>query len=325
VVSFGLYLQDASWYRQASPFQYTTGPNCSKDAAALGGVLGGGMADQGAQYAGDVALRGRNRVYGIIYPDNSTATVCAHQLEQALAAAHHPSVVNVGFTFDPATLVQSSTDAVAQLRSHGVTTIVSSSSDPVTPVFLLQAAHANGYHPEWVFQSYFASNSVNQDGFVQNEIARSGASDEAGGILALGAPPVAKAHQEAIKAFTLATGGSSQGLLPSYPFLYGSMLYFFDLLQAAGPNLTPETLHAALANTAELTASSPRGELGGWTFGRGTIDPASDYQLLRFSPTTTSLQNGQPGGFVACYGGRTFEFSRAGSDVPRHTPPGCPA
>lgn len=325
VVSFGLYLQDASWYRAAAPLQYTTGPNCTKEATALGAVLGHGMAGQGAAYAGDAALRGRDRVYGIFYPDSSTSTVCAQQLEHELAAAHHPSAVNVGFTFDPATLVQSATEAVAQLRAHGVTTIICSSADPVTPVFLLQAAHADGYHPEWVFQSLFASNSANQDGFVQNEIAKSGASDEAGGILAVGAPPVAKARQEAIKAYELSNGGSTQGILPSYPFLYGSMLYFFDLLQAAGPDLTPQTLHAALANTAELVRSSPRGELGGWAFGPGAVDPASDFQLVRFSPTTTSLQNGQRGAFVACYGGRAFQFSRSGSDIPTHSQPGCPA
>jgi len=330
VASFGLYLQDASWYRQAAPYQYTTGPNCTKGAGALGTVLGTGMSDQPAAFAGDSALRATDRVYGVVYPDNSTATACAQQLETALAAAHHASVVDVGFTFDPASLVQSSADAVAQLRSHGVTTIICSSCDPITPVFLLQAAHAEGYHPEWVFQSYFAGNSVNQDSFVRNELAKSGASDEASGILAIGTASVPRVDQEAIRAYELGNGGSTSGILPSYPFVYGSMLYFFDLLQAAGPDLSAQGLHAALADTAALVPSKPGGQLGGWAFGPGTVDPASDYQILRWSPTATSAQDGQQGAFVACDGGKVFGFASAvpspgAGRVPVHSQPACPS
>jgi len=335
VASFGLYLQDASWYRQASPYQYTTGPNCTKGASALGDLLGTGMSERPAVFAGEADLRAKDRVYGIVYPDNSTATVCAQEVEAALTAAHHPSAVDVGFTFDPATLVQSSADAVAQLRSHGVTTIICSSCDPVTPVFLLQAAHADGYRPEWVFQSYFAGNSDNQDTFVRNEVTKSGAADEAAGILATGTATVAHADQEAVRAYELGNGGSQDGLLPSYPFVYGSMLYFFDLLQAAGPDLTPRTLHAAMADTASLAPSAPGGQLGGWSFGPGSVDPASDYQLLRWSPTATSRQDGQLGAFVPCDRGKVFRFaapsgggdapSSRASGVPPHTQPTCPS
>ena len=329
VSSFGLYLQDAAWYASASPYQFTTGPDCTKGASALGALLGTGMSDRPAAYAGDATLRAKNRVYGVIYPDNSTATVCADHVEQALAAAGHASAVNVGFTFDPATLVQSSDDAVAQLRAHGVTTIICSSCDPVTPVFLLQAAHADGYHPEWVLQSYFAGNSVNQDALVRNEITKSGAADEAAGILAMGTASVSRDRQEAVKAYELGNGGSAAGLLPSYPFVYGSMLYFFDLLQAAGPYLTPHTLRLAMANSASLVPSATGGQLGGWSFGSGVVDPAADYQLLRWSPTAPSPQDGQPGALLPCYGGRSFPFPDTGAPsapaVPPHSQPGCPS
>jgi len=324
VVAFGSYLQDADWYQSRVPDEQTVGPNCTKGATAIGAVLGKGLSGTRAVYAGDPALRSENRVYGIIYPDNSTATTCARLIESALAGQGHPSAVDVAFTFDPATLIQSSANAVAQMRSHGVTTVICASCDPVTPIFLFIAADSDGYRPEWFLQSYFAGGNSNLDSFVRNELSEAGTPDEAAGIITLGNAPVAPARQEAVEAYRLGNGGSTADLLPSYPFAYGPLLDFFNLLQAAGPDLTPQTLQAAEANAASLAPSSPGGELGGWAYGAGMVDPTSDYSLLHWSSDSVSTLDGQKGALVACYGGQTFSYGGDGAQVPAHTEPECP-
>ncbi|HYA69568.1 MAG TPA: hypothetical protein VED63_12630 [Acidimicrobiales bacterium] len=325
VVAFGSYLQDADWYRSRAPDEQTVGPNCTKSASAIGAVLGNGLSDTRAIYAGDPTLRAENRVYGIIYPDNSTATTCARLIESALAAHHHASAVNVSFTFDPATLIQSSSNAVAQMRSHHVTTVICASCDPVTPIFLFIAAHGDGYRPEWFLQSYFAGGTSNLDNFVANELAEAGTPDEAGGILTLGNAPVPWSRQEAVEAYRLGNGGSTVGLLPSYLFAYEPLLDFFNLLQAAGPDLTDHRLQAAMADTASLAPSAAPGEFGLWVYGDGVVDPSASYSLLRWSPTTISTLDGKMGSMVACYGGRVFTYAAVDSAVPAHREPGCPS
>jgi hypothetical protein len=324
VAAFGSYLQDADWYRTLAPYEETVGPNCTKGAAAIGAVLGNGLSGTRAVYAGDPTLRSENRVYGIIYPDNSTATTCARLIESALAAHHHASAVNVSFTFDPATLIQSSANAVAQMRSHRVTTVICASCDPVTPIFLFIAAHADGYRPEWFLQSYFAGGTSNLDNFVANELAEAGTPDEAEGILTLGNAPVARSRQEAVEAYHLGNGGSTANLLPTYLLAYEPLLDFFNLLQAAGPDLTAHTLHAAMANTTSLAPSAAGGEFGGWAYGAGVVDPSATYSLLHWSPDAVSTLDGKKGAMVACYGGRVFTYADGAAPVPAHSEPGCP-
>lgn len=321
---FSLYLNDSSWYRQAAPYQYTVGPTCSQSDEALADVLASpGMADADAAYAGP-ALRQHKRVYGIVYPDNAQADACAQQLSSALAAAGHPAAASVSFEFDVSQLATEAQNAVGQLQSKGVTTIVCAECDPVSPIYFLKSAKDAGYFPEFVVQSYFAGGTASIDGFIQNVLAQSGAEDEAGGILALGTGGKVTLASEALKVYEMANHGSLAGILPSYLWAYESLLYFYDLLQAAGPDLTPATLHRALADTAELVPSKAGGTLGRWTFGAGTVAPSSSFQLVHWVADATSPENGRKGTFEPCYGGRTFSFGAPHGGVPQHTGPACP-
>lgn len=321
VNAFGLYLEDASWYEQRAPYLYTPGPNCSKTAVALGAILGRGMGDLPAIYAGDPSLRSKKRVFGIIHADNPQANQCAQLISGQLARWGHSVAADVGVIFDPSTLVASSQLAVKAMKSAGVTTIICASCDPVSPVFYFGSAQSAGYHPEWVLQSVFAGSATTLGSFVRNDL-KLGPS-EGSGILSLGNTPVPQADQEAIRAYRQGNGGSLSGILPSYPFAYESLLYFFDLLQAAGPDLTPQTMRAALADTASLAPSTPGGQFGPWVFGAGTVDPASGYQLLHWDPTATSVQDGEAGAYVNCYSGKVFTYAADGTDVPADQQPGC--
>jgi hypothetical protein len=324
VVAFGLYLQDAAWYEDGTPYQYTVGPNCTQSDRALADVLGSpAFANGKAAYAGG-ALRDRRRVVGILYPENTQATACAQQLAADLRATGHPPAASVGFEFDVATLATAAQNAIGQLESAGVTTVVCASCDPVSPIYFLSAAKAAHYQPELVVQSYFAGGTAAIDGFIQNILAKAGAESYGPSILALGSGGQVTLESEAVRAYEMANHGSLAGILPSYLWAYESLLYFFDLLQAAGPDLTPTTLHRAMADTAALPPSAPGGSLGPWRFGPGQVDPSAGFQLLRWVPSVDSPQDGKPGTFEACYGGRTFSFAAPGGGVPAHQGPRCP-
>lgn len=325
VPAIGFYLQDSAWYGQAAPFQYTTGPTCSQTDQAIADVLGSpGMADADAAYAGG-ALRTTPRRYGIIYPDNPQADTCAQELTKDLAATGHPPAAAVSFEFDVATLKAAAQNAIGQLQASGVTTIICASCDPVSPIYFLSAAKAAGYFPELVMQSYFVGGTSNMDAFVQNILAQAGAADEGPGILAIGTGGQPTALSEAIEAYVMGNGGSLSGILPSYLWAYESLLYFYDLLQAAGPDLTPATLHRALADTPELPRSKAGGLFGPWEFGPGRVDPSAGFELERWVPGAVSAEDNRPGTFEPCYGSAVFSFTARNGGVPAHASPDCPS
>ncbi len=324
VPAFGLYLQNAAWYRDASPYQYTVGPDCSQTDQALADVFGSpAMADGDAVYAGG-DLRTERRKVGILHPDNPQADLCADELASDLAATGHPVAASVGFEFDVATLQTAAQNAMGQLQSAGVTTVLCASCDPVSPIYFLDAAKAADYQPELVVQSYFAGGTAGIDGFIQNILAKAQDPGYGGSILAVGSGGRITPHTEAAEVYAMANHGSLAGILPTYSWAYESLLEFFDLLQAAGPDLTPVTLHRAMADTAELPPSAPGGSLGPWRFGSGRVDPSAGFQLLRWVPGAISPEDGRPGTFEACYGGRTFRYDARHGGVPADQGPECP-
>ncbi len=322
VVAFGLYLQDYGWYAQNAPWQYTPGPDCTKEAEAAGAVLGKEMAGRRAIYAGSATIRAKIRKFGIFYPNNPQSAICADQLVAQIQRYGGTVPVKVAFTFNLANLVNQAQSAVAQMKAEGVTTVICSSCDPVTPAFVLQAADNQAYYPEWFFESYFAGGTTSLDPFVQ--LFQKDAPAQVGGLLTTGEPSLPPSEQEALTAYRKGHDGNLDGILPSYPFTYSSILMFFDALQAAGPYLTPKTFEEGLANTKELPPSLPGGQLGGWSFGPGTFDPASNFGIMKWYPNVTSPQNGQPGTFLACNGGALYSYAKAGEEVPAHTQPVCP-
>lgn len=314
VIAFGLYLQDYNWYAENAPWQYTPGPNCTKEAEAAGAVIGREMAGHRAIYAGSAATRAKVRKFGLIYPNNPQAAICANLIQQQMARYGASVAVKVAFTFNLSNLVNQAQSAIAQMQAAGVTTVISSGTDPVSPTFFLQAADQQDYHPEWFTESYFAGGTSSLDPFVQ--IFQKHAPDQVGSIITTGNPSLPPSKQEALLAYKLGHDGNLNGILPSYPFTYGSILMFFDALQAAGPYLTPKTFEQGLANVADLPPSKPGGMLGGWSFGPGTFDPASNFEVMRWDPTKPSPQNGQPGTFVACDQGKVFGFAKVAKEMP---------
>ena len=327
IVSFGLYLEPHSWYQANAPYQFTPGPNCTKSAQAIGAILGKQLAGLPARYAGNAYLRNKTRKYGIAYPNEPTAQTCAQDIVKDIGSYGVPVHQQYAFTFNPVDLPTQSTAAIAQMKSHGVTTVILSSTDPVSPIYFFEAAARANYYPEWVLESYFGGPSSGLDGPMQNygiqaEKAAPGAQRELAGVIAPGQPAYPLNQEQAYRTY-VAENGSPAGIAPMYQMVYSTVLFFFDALQAAGPYLTPQNLEAGLANTAELAASKPNGSLGGWSFGPGTFDPMATFQVLRFDTGKVSPVNGKPGTLVACDQDKVFYYSKASSEVPRHVQLSC--
>lgn len=82
------------------------------------------------------------------------------------------------------------------------------------------------------------------------------------------------------------------------------MLFLFNGLQAAGPDLTPQTFAAGLAKL----PPTRRGETGTWTYGAAKFSPISEVPLAWWNPNATSARDGKRGAWISCDGGAWYPF-----------------
>lgn len=315
VVTSSLYENAASWYPQYSPWVYTPGPNCTKSANATGAILGKQLGGLPASFAGP-GLNTKTRVFGIVYTESPTDAVCASEDAAALAKYGQKVVASVGVKFDLTQLIATADSAVAQMKAAGVTTVVLSAADPITPKFYMEAADNDNYHPEWWFQSDFSGGETNTDPFTRLFPA-----DQTGHIIGFGNQTQPYNTQEPINAFKLGNTVPGATPIPTYTWTYQSLLQFFDALQLAGPDLTPTNFQAAMNR---IPQSLDWGFLGAWNGTTGPYDPASGYHVVRFDPTTRSPMDGKPGTFIACDDNQAFSYAND-SAVPSHQQLTCSA
>lgn len=307
VIAFGLYLESRQWYEAGSPYQYTPGPNCSKSAYAIGALFGKQLKGEDAIYA-EGALKGEPRKIGIFYTNTPTATQCAQEIEQSLASYGVQTAASAALTFDLSDLPSESATAIATMKKAGVTTIICSSCDPVSPDYYFAAADSADYHPEWFLQSVFASGATNDEKFI-----RLFPGHQSSQIITIGAAPQLASQEEAVRAYNLGNTDPNAKIIPLYGFVYGSIIQFFDALQLAGPNLNPQNFQAAMS---AIPKSLPGGSLGGWSGAAGPYDPASSFQILKWNPTGRSVTDGKVGTYNVCNGGQVYPFASDITSMP---------
>ncbi len=298
VIAFSLYLEPAAWYRQFAPYEYATGPDCNKGAAAAAAFLGTTVAGVAATDVG-TGLEGRSGRIGIIYPDTGQFPACARQISHDLQARYRVSPTKVlGYTVDLPSLSVQAQSIMASLKSSGVTTVVCSSCDPITPQFLAKAAVAEDYFPQWYVEPAFALAGSDDDGFVRllpDQVVAH--------VVQPGTVSLPRSRQEAFRA--LQDAGFRSRLDPTYPFVYAELLMFFDALQNAGPHLTPRTFENGVF---AIPASSAGAPFGAWKEGPGIFDPQNGFTLMHWDPRLVSNEDGEPGAFQTCDAGNSFSY-----------------
>ena len=320
VISFPINLGAEQTYQQNAPYEYTPGPDCSKGAAATSAILGQALNNQPAMYAGSADLRSKQRVYGIITTANTLFIQCANILDHELIADGARVAVNQSVTFNPTDYAGELSTDMAKMKQAGVTTVICSSCDPITPGFAMGQATNQGYFPEWFLEPAFAADITLLPPFL-----RLFPGNQSSSVLTFGITPGPRSEQEAVKVYEAGNNGSTDGLMPTYNFAYSTLMMLFDGLQAAGPDLNPATFAQGLANSSVLPASGPTASFGAWNFGPGTFDPASNFQILQWNNNQTSVFDGKPGSLTACNGGTNYYYSELDLEFTPSTAVTCPS
>lgn len=306
-----IYMPD-SWLRQYSPYEYTIFPTGTQNNQATVNFICERMAGMKAIFAGTPHMRSRKRVFGLLIPENPLYAANGNYIASHLASqcgVHFAARVN--YTLSVSQASQQASTAIAQMKAHGVTTIICG-CDPLEPILFTSTATSEGYYPEWMFDWWLDP--------LMRRISPSQAKHSL--VIDAGQWPSAS-QSEALKVFHLADHGR-QPQEPYFALAYKMVLELFSRLQAAGPDLTPQTFSRGIYKIPpSITTKTSMGEFGPWRSGPYSFYPATSYQVGWWNPTATSNLDGRKGAWQNCNGGKWYPYAKPSALTPLHTQPAC--
>lgn len=283
------------WYDEHAPYAFGT---LWPSSSALGEFMGNTVCQRmtgPTTFAGS-GLEDKPRVIGIIHPENPEFTRAADEIDRAIRACGKPPARRIGYALNIATAQNEHSNAVAQFKAAGVTTVLCV-CDEFSPIFLTRAADQQQYRPEW-FQLWWPDPwqrlaSSNQ---WKNSIHTAGATPD------FMAGEVGQVWR--------AAAGSAQPQAPdAVNLVHQQLVTMFSALQAAGPNLTPQTFEAGWFSL----PSTNDGDFGPWQFGLGVRFAKSQFRLGWYDPDGRSAFDGKTGAIRTCSDGRYVRFDDPGS------------
>jgi hypothetical protein len=266
VFSGGAYYSE-DWYRKWSPYVYSTTMSCDRVSAHLAEYIRKRMADRPALYAGG-DLQGQDRKFGTYVPDNEEYVKCTEVTRERLEGEGYDRGLLVTYALDISRFADQANRAILQFKAEGVTTIVAA-CDPISLGMLTNAAADQDYYPEWLIIGSAAQDSDNFGRSYNQEVVSGrmfGLSQLASSELIYG--PGSDAHElyEEITGEVIPNGTTGA--------LYTLATHVFNMLQAAGPDLTPENVERGVQSLPVL--GGPDFAVGKRWFGEG-VDGKPDH------------------------------------------------
>jgi hypothetical protein len=302
IVSMGGLGYTTSWYEQYAPYEFSVTPTGSEAAQGFTQLVCNRLAGLPAINAGETAYQSQTRVFGLITPDNPQYLAVGDQIQSGLQSTCNQGLAKrVSYSIDVSTFEQQATSTIAQLKAAGVTTVVCF-CDPLFPILLDQAADQQQYYPEWLTVGFLdPQGRLPSQDQMQHAISQEGTA-------------VPARQSEAYQAFEQADPGGTPAE-QYYAVAYYEMLYLFDGLQAAGPDLTPTTLAQGFFSM----PTSSLGQVGIWTGGQDAFSPTTQTQVGWWDPNAISNFDGQKGAWQSCDNGQWYSFLQPGAWAPDHT------
>jgi len=277
-----------SFFAQYAPYAYSEVPTGTAGAEGFGNLLCTRMAGLPAVFSPQYSSQ--TRVFGLITPETPEYQQVAQTIMQTAGHCGAHFTVWEQYTLGSLqTYASQAVSIVAKMKAEGVTTVVCG-CDPIFPIQVSQAAAQQDYSPEWVAIGW--EDPITQE-YDQSEWSH--AISEEGQT-----PPPSSLN--AYHIFEEASGGRPPAEQYFYVAYY-TLLMVYDALQLAGPDLTPSTFQRGWFSFPR----SALGQAGIWQGGPGAYS-LNDVttQLGWYDPNAVSYQDGKPGAWEDCEGGRYF-------------------
>ena len=275
-----------------APYAYGTPAWSSADNwgyAALGTICQR-MIGMPAIFSDDPIYQKTTRVFGLVTAEDPGWKVTGEIIKDGgkrdcgLEIAQHST-----YTADPASEAQQATPIIAQMKAAGVTTVVAP-VDPIMAAFLMVAADQQNYYPEWMphegydYHGDTAPSARQLSGIIKQSVFAGARAVE---------------DMDGYKAYRLARPDAEPPDLGyMWDWFFYDFLTFANGIQAAGPNLTPETFAAGMHSLPPAT-----GPFGLWRYDQpGWQNPQSDFILSAWDPNAIEPFEGNKGDFRPCNG-----------------------
>jgi hypothetical protein len=293
------------FFRGWHPYVWSRVVECERIGRDIGEYAGKRLLNQPARWAGSAEYRSQKRVFGLYVPDNDGFQICADLVERSLQNYGGKIKHRIDYTLDLSLLASQAVNAVVQFKREGVTTLILA-CDTLSTQLLTHAAEQQDWHPEWVIIGVDAQDyDNNARAFNRRQVE-----GHLFGLSQLGDLRRRYALDgEPARTYREATGkplGTNAGT-------YFNMVDFFNMLQRAGPILTPANIAAGLRTLP--TAGGPFGLDGTWSYANDHAAIEDSIEVF-WDPDARSF-DGELGSYRQSYGGRRFSSGEWPAEEPR--------
>jgi hypothetical protein len=298
VISMDNLLTSNQFLRTSAPYAYSIIPTLD-DLGQLLVTMGCNLGASSVSFADDSSLNGKARVFGAILLEDPQYQGLENEMLDGLKQCGVKVPVVVNYTLDLSTIQEQMQNAISQMKANNVTTVLCG-CDPVGTIYVTQAADQQNYGPEWFSE------------WLPPQFERLYSQDQWAHSVEVGlGPSIPEQDEESYKVFKM-VDPSGQPQEPQFWFIYYELLYLFNGLQAAGPDLTPATMLAGYQHLPQSLV----GQVGQWSYGPGIYWPFSEAQVSYWVPSKTNSFDGKAGDYNPCFGGQWFSLSQA-SEIPK--------
>jgi len=296
-----------SYFDSLKPYLWNVLPNGTQVVRNLAEYFCKKLAGKPVQFAGPDVLTWDGvgkpppiRKVAIIYPQNGGDPVfksSADLFKQLVTQCGAKDTLEISYSSDINTAQQQSSNTIAQLKQHHITT-VTSIGDPIAPVFFAETADHNNYHPEILI-----SGTAYSDYDVLGQLYDPNVWRYAFGPSSLG-NAIPFGQSDAVKAWQDAGYSGQPAQATNAMWIYLSLLG--NMVQNAGPRLDLGHIRDAMtkAPTQGGDPDHPSIDFGDpfpWT-------GYKDFREVYYCPTATSPINGQPGAYLPVDGGKRYRL-----------------
>jgi hypothetical protein len=248
-LSGGLQFREA-FYEERAPYLFSLVPDLDLVLDNVAEYWCKRLEGKPAAHAGDPVLQGQTRKLGIIHPEDNQEMTGGLALRDKIRRCGGTVAKVVGYASDVSTAQQQATNAVAQLRAAGVTT-VTCTCDPIAPIFFTTAATNQGWFPEWL-QNGVLLTDIPDFGRLYNQQQW----EHSFGITAFGKPGKVR-ESAAWKAYFAAKPDGDEATAKAAGAYFTMLLYVFSAIEAAGPELTPTSFAQAMFSLPPYGGTGP--------------------------------------------------------------------
>jgi len=313
---------DEGTFQSQNPYVWNEATDCDRISNQTAEAFEKLLVDKPAIYAGDQTLKAKTRKFGTYLPNLAPYIRCNggqhSNFNASLTRKYHVSAgtfdTSFRYNLDISTFEQQAQQAILQFKAAGVTTVVLA-CDPFSAADLTKAAAAQNYHPEWLLTgSALTDLDQSAQSYDQGEVTGHlfGLSEASPSTDTTGPNSLAGKLYLKLTGHQIPAGTDGN---------YSQLVLTFDMLQAAGPDLTPANL--ARGTHALPTLGAPNYEYGHWDFKTGPTGAATgdhtavdDARFVYWDGTATSPLNGNQGTYVATFGGKRFTLGEWPTTLP---------